>query len=272
MEQTVNAKLEDAWAVVANEARLNEWAPPPYAEPTCKGHELTCETRRRWLYKDTYTWKLSSAEEKDHTRIEGPVERTRKPLGWFIWLITLGKEQHKPDIGVNFTRLKIILEAPTIILETPTQKGFDLDALLTLLNVYTTQFGSYTTLLWQVPVLGLTAQAFLMTIALGMGISDDARIAASALSIIIAWASWRLMHTQRGRAINQAELAREEFPLYFRLSSSSVAISRLTMLCRKILMRRTYGTWITASIRSGEFAWYCFSLQTLLLSHLSFSA
>jgi hypothetical protein len=180
MEQTVNAKLEDAWAVVANEARLNEWA-PPYTKATYKGHELTCETRRRWLYKDTYTWKLSPAEEKDHTRIDGTVERTRKPLGWFIWLATLGIEQHKPDIGVNFTRLKIILEAPAIILETPTQKGFEPDALLALLTVYTTQFGSYTTLLWQVPVLGLTAQAFLMTIALGMGISDDARIAASAL-------------------------------------------------------------------------------------------
>lgn len=200
MEQTVCAKLEDAWGVVANEARLNEWA-PPCTKASCEGHKLICQTRRRWLYIDTFTWKLSSAGEKDHTKIEGTVQRTRKPLGWFIWLATLGMGQREPDIGVNLTRLKVILEAPA-------QKALESDALLSLLNVYTTQFGSYTTLLWQVPVLGLTAQAFLMTIALGMGISDDARIAASALSVIIAWASWRLMHTQRGRAINQAELAR----------------------------------------------------------------
>jgi hypothetical protein len=199
MEQIVWAKLEDAWAVVASEARLNEWA-PPCTGPTCKDHELTCQTTRRWLYTDTFTWKLSSAVG-NQTKIEGTVERTRKPLGRFIWLATLGMGQRTPDLAVNLTRLKVILEAPA-------QTGFGADALLTLLNVYTTQFGSYTTLLWQVPVLGLTAQAFLMTIALGTGISDEARIAASALSVIIAWASWRLMHTQRGRAINQAELAR----------------------------------------------------------------
>lgn len=75
-----------------------------------------------------------------------------------------------------------------------------------LLNVYATQFGSYTTMLWQVPALSLTAQAFLMTIALGDG-SRTAKLAASVLSIVIAWASWVLMHDQRGHAINQGELA-----------------------------------------------------------------
>jgi hypothetical protein len=80
--------------------------------------------------------------------------------------------------------------------------------LVTLLNVYTAQFGSYTTLLWQVPALGLTAQAFLLMIAMGPGSSDAARYGAAALSVIIAVASWNLMHYQRGRAINQAELAK----------------------------------------------------------------
>jgi hypothetical protein len=80
-----------------------------------------------------------------------------------------------------------------------------------LLGVYASQFGSYTTLLWQVPALGLTAQAFLMTIVLGTGsppISHWARYFASALSIIIAYASYHLMHDQRARAINHAELAK----------------------------------------------------------------
>jgi hypothetical protein len=90
--------------------------------------------------------------------------------------------------------------------------------MVALLNVYTTQFGSFTTLLWQVPALGLTAQAFLMTIVLGAAsssISNGARYAASALSIIVAFASIHLMHDQRARAINHAELAKR---LSYRLS------------------------------------------------------
>ena len=80
--------------------------------------------------------------------------------------------------------------------------------LISLLSVYGNQFGSYTTLLWQVPALGLTAQAFLLTIALSGATSSKARIIASGISIIIALASVFLMHNQRGRAINHGELLR----------------------------------------------------------------
>jgi hypothetical protein len=45
-------------------------------------------------------------------------------------------------------------------------------------------------------------------IALGSDISAPARYTAAGLSVIIAAASWSLMHYQRGRAINQAELAK----------------------------------------------------------------
>lgn len=70
--------------------------------------------------------------------------------------------------------------------------------MVTLLSVYAGRFGSYTTLLWQVPALGLTAQAFLMTIVLGTGsaTSRGAQLIASALSIIVAYASIQLMHNQ----------------------------------------------------------------------------
>jgi hypothetical protein len=79
--------------------------------------------------------------------------------------------------------------------------------LASLLTVYSTQFGSYTSLLWQVPALGLTAQAFLLTIALSAGNNNLAKVIASVLSILIAVASSRLMHDQRGHAINHGELA-----------------------------------------------------------------
>ena len=45
-----------------------------------------------------------------------------------------------------------------------------------LLAVYAGQFGSYTTLLWQVPALSLTAQAFLFTIALAKDANPGARV------------------------------------------------------------------------------------------------
>jgi hypothetical protein len=79
--------------------------------------------------------------------------------------------------------------------------------LASLLGVYSAQYASYTSLLWQVPALSLTAQAFLLTIALTSSNDNQAKVLASSLSIVIAFASTRLMHDQRGHAINHGELA-----------------------------------------------------------------
>ncbi len=93
----------------------------------------------------------------------------------------------------------------------PWPEGLSADAkvalLASLLTAYTTQFGQYTTLLWQVPALSLTAQSFLLTLALTHGNGNIAKWVASPLSILIALASWRLMHDQRGHAMNHGELA-----------------------------------------------------------------
>jgi hypothetical protein len=88
------------------------------------------------------------------------------------------------------------------------QNSLTPDQQVNLLNVYATQFGSYTTLLWQVPVLGLTAQSFLLTIALGAESKTSARVIAAVLSIIISSASLSLMHEQRGRSITYGQLAK----------------------------------------------------------------
>lgn len=75
--------------------------------------------------------------------------------------------------------------------------------------MYASQFGSYTTLLWQVPALSLTAQSFLLTIALTNGNGKAAKVSAAVLSAIIAGASYALMHDQRGHAINHGELVKK---------------------------------------------------------------
>jgi hypothetical protein len=81
------------------------------------------------------------------------------------------------------------------------------DSLINLLSVYGTQFGSYTTLLWQVPALSLTAQSFLLTIALGSTTANFARIIVAVLSMVLVIASWSLMHEQRGHALNHGTVA-----------------------------------------------------------------
>jgi tetrahydromethanopterin S-methyltransferase subunit B len=57
-------------------------------------------------------------------------------------------------------------------------------------------------LVWQVPILSLTAQAFLFTLALGPGTAPIARIAAAGLALLIALLSVALMARHR-----QAEIA-----------------------------------------------------------------
>lgn len=83
------------------------------------------------------------------------------------------------------------------------------DSKASLLAVYATQFSSYSSLLWQVPALGLTAQSFLLTIALTHGNSKGASIMASGLGMLIAVASVFLMHDQRGFATTHAWFVRQ---------------------------------------------------------------
>lgn len=56
---------------------------------------------------------------------------------------------------------------------------------------------AYDQLLWQTPVLSLTAQAFLLTIALGAGNSSAARFLSASLSLVTALASILLMAKHR---------------------------------------------------------------------------
>jgi hypothetical protein len=92
-------------------------------------------------------------------------------------------------------------EQPNLTPSTP-------DQLISLLGVYSTQYATYTTLLWQVPALSLTAQAFLLTLALGHNNGTSAKIIAAALSGVISAASYALMYDQRGHANYFGELAR----------------------------------------------------------------
>jgi hypothetical protein len=172
-----------------------------------------CRTSRG----DAATWTLRVSEPVDGriTRVAAMIEEDinaryllRYPVRW-----PRTERQRTARLAQSLARLKGFAEAAARDDGPARRGGGGLQAgdLVALLNVYTSQFGSYTTLLWQVPALGLTAQAFLMTIVLGGGsppVTHAARYTASALSIVVALASIWLMHNQRARAINHAELAK----------------------------------------------------------------
>jgi hypothetical protein len=64
-------------------------------------------------------------------------------------------------------------------------------------------------MLWQTPVLSLTAQAFLFTIALGPGSSAGARIIAATLALVASLASIQLMAKHRFHEERDSGLLRE---------------------------------------------------------------
>jgi hypothetical protein len=76
-----------------------------------------------------------------------------------------------------------------------------------LLSTYGAQFGSYTTMLWQVPALSLTAQAFLLSIAFGRDASHAARLVTGLLSALTSSMSIYLMLSHRIHAARQGRVA-----------------------------------------------------------------
>lgn len=79
----------------------------------------------------------------------------------------------------------------------PDPSKLDPNILASVYQSLTARRLGYDTLMWQVPALSLTAQAFLFTIALSSGSSPWARIVASGLSFIIAIISMQLMAKHR---------------------------------------------------------------------------
>lgn len=78
------------------------------------------------------------------------------------------------------------------------------DVLLGQYQVVAARRQNFDAMVWQVPALALTAQAFLMTIALGPGTGHLARIAAGLLSALAALMSVQLLLRQRVHEVADA--------------------------------------------------------------------
>jgi hypothetical protein len=75
--------------------------------------------------------------------------------------------------------------------------GIPADLMGTVYNVVATRRTAFDTMMWQVPALGLTAQAFLLTIAYGGGSSDLARDVAGFLALVVAGVAIQTMSKHR---------------------------------------------------------------------------
>jgi hypothetical protein len=214
--KVVAAPYGTVLGLAADPALLAEWSNEYVKCALVKSLEtvrFACVTRRG--SKAEWVLALRAGDGGQLTIVDAWIDGRISFLDRFLGLTP---RRRKAMLTQSIDRLKGIAESAARP-EEPELKPADKVALLSL---YASQFGSFTTLLWQVPALGLTAQAFLMTIVLGAAspsISDGARYAASGLSIIAAFASYRLMHEQRARAINHAELAKR---ISYRLSLTNV--------------------------------------------------
>ena len=79
----------------------------------------------------------------------------------------------------------------------PNPSSLDPNVLAAVYQSLTARRLGYDTLMWQVPVLSLTAQAFLLTIALGTASRPAARLTAAILSFVVAVISLQLMAKHR---------------------------------------------------------------------------
>lgn len=97
----------------------------------------------------------------------------------------------------------------------------------------------YDAMLWQTPALAVTAQAFLLTIALGKDSSPTARLISSALSLILSLMSVQLMAKHRqNESLDSFMLERFED----RIGLSAFLESRPTAARRRGCMRTTEGS------------------------------
>lgn len=81
--------------------------------------------------------------------------------------------------------------------DTPADEHLSREEMLVLYQVVAARRQNFDSMVWQVPALSLTAQAFLLVIALGSGSGHLARIAAGLLSAVTALMSVQLLLRQR---------------------------------------------------------------------------
>ncbi len=123
----------------------------------------------------------------------------------------------------------------------------DEDVTLAMYQVITARRTAYDSMMWQSPGLGLTAQAFLMTIALAPDTRIVARLLASVLGCVVALLSIQLMSKHRFLESIDSRLAEE-------LETKLLVETRLSMKPHASATKRNAGRVVPGRLaRLGSF-------------------
>ena len=139
--------------------------------------------------------------------------------GWLLRILlnmpAEGDNAQKPAGGrpINYNFAMSLSESDSTQNPQPVQSGTQLPPLdtasLAIYSAIANRRTSWDTMLWQVPVISMTGQAFLLTIALGSDASHVARYISSALSVIAAGTSLILMAGHRRSELADADWLQE---------------------------------------------------------------
>jgi hypothetical protein len=138
--------------------------------------------------------------------------------------------------------------------ESPAGKHLSREEMLVQYQVVAARRQNFDLMVWQVPALTLTAQAFLLVIALGSGSGHLARIAAGLLSAVTALMSVQLLLRQRlhevadTRWLHDFEDSRGWEPIHQRPAARVAAAG---MRARGLARLPSHQLWITGLVLFG---------------------
>ncbi len=138
--------------------------------------------------------------------------------------------------------------------ETTASKAVSREEALVQYQVVAARRQNFDSMLWQVPALSLTAQAFLLVIALGSGSGHLARIAAGLLSAVTALMSVQLLLRQRlheeadSRWLEDFEDSHDLEPIHRRAAERVAAAG---MQARGLAKRPSHQLWLIGLVLFG---------------------
>lgn len=133
-------------------------------------------------------------------------------------------------------------------------KALSREEMLAQYQVVAARRQNFDSMLWQVPALSLTAQAFLLVIALGSGSGHLARIAAGLLSAVTALMSVQLLLRQRlheeadARWLHDFEDSHDWEPIHRRPSERVAAVG---MQARGLAKLPSHQLWLIGLVLFG---------------------
>jgi hypothetical protein len=165
--------------------------------------------------------------------------------GWITWLLVRrdlqGKKVDRP------------IESQQVTASDPA----------TVYNIVAAQMQQHDLLMWQVPALSLTAQAFLFTIILGADSSRTSRIISCALAIIASVLSMQLMAKHRWHRNREWKWLGDFENKHNLEQAHDQAPKRRRSLLNKVMYQSSYTLWQVGLALFGVVSSFCLVLAAI---------